>query len=290
LLILYGGPGFPLFPRIHDFGVRAGLEDAYTVAYWEQRGTGKSYHPEILSESMTIDQFVKDVIEVTDLLREQFEKERIGLLGASWGTVLGLRALDRSPDRFWGYVGTGQMVNVLEGDRRSYEFTLEEARRRGNETALEELESIGVPPYTFDEVMTQRKWLGRFGGIRHVGDPPGMVSMLTDLLTTSEYSWTDVWHLAANPFFSLEHLLDELYSVDLPTRISEVQRPIYFLQGRHDQLTPGSLVRSYYDQLRAPQKEWFWLDDSAHFPFLEQPERFGQILRTAAPQPSTPVG
>lgn len=196
--------------------------------------------------------------------------------------MLGLRALDRSPDRFWGYVGTGQMVNVLEGDRHSYEFTLEEARRRDNDTALDVLDSIGVPPYTFEEIMTQRKSLGRFGGIRHVGDPPGVTSMLTDLLTTSEYSWTDVWHLASNPFFSLKQLLDELYTVDLPNRISEVQRPVYLLQGRHDQLTPVPLTQSYYNQLSAPQKEWFWLDDSAHFPFLEQPRQFGQIMESVA--------
>ena len=284
LLVLYGGPGLPLLPRVPDLGERAGLEEHFTVAYWEQRGTGKSYRPSLSADAMTIDRFVEDAMELSDHLRDRFETEQIGIFGTSWGSVLGLRALARAPERFWGYVGASQLVDVRESDRRSYEFTLDEARRRENEDAVQALASIGPPPYTPTEVMTQRKWLGEFGGMRHDRPPPGPMGQLWDLLTTSAYSWRDVWQVARNPFFALNHLLDELSEVDLTDEIDRVEQPVYLLHGRHDRLAPSSLARSYLDALDAPAKEWIWFEHSAHFPFLEEPERFGEVMETVAAQ------
>jgi pimeloyl-ACP methyl ester carboxylesterase len=288
LLVLYGGPSLPLLPRVTDLGERARLEKHFTVAYSEQRGTGKSYRPSLSPDAMTIDRFVTDVIELTDHLRERFDLETIGLFGTSWGSVLGLRALARAPERFWGYVGAGQLVDVRESDRQSYEFTLEEARRRENADAVAALESIGPPPYSPTEMMTQRKWLGKFGGMRHDTSPPGPVARLWDVLTTSAYSWRDAWQIAGDPFFALNHLLDELSEVDLTDEIDQVKRPVHLLHGRHDRLAPPSLARSYLNRLDAPTKEWIWFEDSAHFPFLEEPERFGRVLGQVADDAAPP--
>ena len=282
LLILYGGPGVPLFPRIDDFGERAGLEETFTVAYWEQRGTGKSYNPSIPTDSMTIDRFVQDIFELTDRLRTRFGKEKIFLLGESWGTVIGLRAAARCPARFHAYVGTGQVVDMLEGDRASYAFTLEEAERRGHEKALRELDALGPPPYTPKEVMTQRKWVGRFGGARHDTKPQSVLGALLELATTPEYSWRDVWQIAMNPFFALEELLDELYAIDFFKEIPRVELPVYLLEGRYDYTTPPSVTREYYEELEAPHKEWIWFDESAHFTFLEEPDRFRRAMQQVA--------
>jgi pimeloyl-ACP methyl ester carboxylesterase len=282
LLVLYGGPSLPLLPRVPDLGERAGLETHFTVAYWEQRGTGKSYRPSLSPDAMTIDRFVADAIELSDHLRDRFDTNQIGLFGTSWGSVLGLRALARAPERFWGYVGAGQLVDVPESDRQSYEFTLEEARRRENESAVAALASIGPPPYTPTAMMTQRKWLGQFGGLRHDEPPPGPMGRLWDLLTTSAYTWRDVWQVASDPFFALTHLLDELSEVDLTETVPQVERPVYLLHGRHDRLAPPTLARSYLDQLEAPAKEWVWFEHAAHFPFLEEPERFGAVMETVA--------
>lgn len=284
LLILYGGPGVPLFPRVEDFGKRAGLEDLFTVAYWEQRGTGKSFDAALPPESMTIDRFVEDIFELSDRLRRRFDKEKVFLLGESWGTVIGLRAAARSPERFHAYVGTGQVANMLEGDRLSYRFTLEEARRRGNEKALRELEALGLPPYTPREMMTQRKWVGRFGGARHDQKPQSVLGALLELVTTSEYTWHDVWQVAANPFFALEALLDELYAVDFFEEIPRLDVPVYLLEGRHDYTTPPEVARQYYEKLEAPHKEWMWFEESAHFTFLEEPERFRRAMQRVARQ------
>jgi pimeloyl-ACP methyl ester carboxylesterase len=50
--------------------------------------------------------------------------------------------------------------------------------------------------------------------------------------------------------------------------------------GRYDYNTPSPLAAEYLDRLRAPLKELVWFERSAHFPFVEQPERFHtELLR-----------
>lgn len=177
-----------------------------------------------------------------------------------------------------GFVGAGLLVNPLESDRASYAFTLEEAKRRGQEAATEELESIGPPPFSPRTLLRQRKWLGEFGGIRHKETPPGPLGRLWALSTTSAYIWDDLWQIASDPFFALNHLLDELCEGDLADEVPRVEVPVWILQGRHDQLTPASVVEPYVDALQAPTKEWAWLEQSAHFSFLDEPDRVGGVM------------
>jgi pimeloyl-ACP methyl ester carboxylesterase len=233
---------------------------------------------------MTIDRYVEDILEITDRLRSRFNREHIGLLGCSWGSILGLRALARAPERFWGYVGAGQLVRPLDADREGYEWALVQAERRGHREAREALRQLGPPPYDVQALLEQRKWLGTFGGVRHTGDPPGSLRMFWDLLTTSAYSWGDLWRIASDPFFALRAVLDELYEVDLTEEVPRVERPVYVLQGRHDAIARPSITQPYVEALDAPAKEWIWFEDSAHFPFLEEPDRFGDVMETVAAQ------
>src|SRR5229473_2319179 len=64
LILLHGGPGFPemrLFRRYNG-----PLERRFTVVYWDQRGAGKSFNPNIPKSSMTVEQFIADLDELVD--------------------------------------------------------------------------------------------------------------------------------------------------------------------------------------------------------------------------------
>ena len=52
LLFLHGGPGSPEVPFTQEFPT--GLEQLFTVCWWDQRGAGLSYSKDIAPESMTI--------------------------------------------------------------------------------------------------------------------------------------------------------------------------------------------------------------------------------------------
>jgi len=50
------------------------------------------------------------------------------------------------------------------------------------------------------------------------------------------------------------------------------------VQGRHDQVAPGSAAEHYAGRLTAPSKQFAWFEHSAHMPHLEEPERFRELL------------
>ena len=81
LLFVHGGPCFSEYFLVDKYP--SGLEEDFVVCYWEERGGGLSYNPDISIESMTMEQLESDTIEVTNYLRERFDQEQIYLMAHS---------------------------------------------------------------------------------------------------------------------------------------------------------------------------------------------------------------
>ena len=145
LLILHGGPGSSETVLFRRF-VGAALEDKAVVAYWDQRGAGRSYSRSIPPDTMTVGQFLADTDAVVDTLRQRFGRDRVALLGHSWGSALGALYAARHPDKLLAYLGTAQVASMPDGEATAYKAVLGEARHRGDATAVAELETIGPPP------------------------------------------------------------------------------------------------------------------------------------------------
>jgi pimeloyl-ACP methyl ester carboxylesterase len=77
---------------------------------------------------------------------------------------------------------------------------------------------------------------------------------------------------------SLILLQDEVMGINLIEQVPEVEIPVYFAIGRHDYIASFVLAKEYFDQLRAPYREFIWFDNSAHSPPFEEPERFNALL------------
>ena len=84
LLYLHGGPGMPTYFLNRKYPT--GLEENFTAVWWEQRGAGLSYDAKIPPVTMTVEQIIADTLAVTDYLRSRFGKEKIYLMGHSWGS------------------------------------------------------------------------------------------------------------------------------------------------------------------------------------------------------------
>ena len=190
LLYLHGGPGTSQL-ALNRRNMRE-LERYFTVVNWDQRGAGKSYAAIRDAGAMNIEQFVEDTRQLSQYLLQKFAKERLVLVGHSWGSAIGALTVARSPELYSCYVGIGQVANMAEGEALSYEWVLKEARRRHHRRAVRSLEQIGPPPYSGDwrrKTMTERAYVARFGGEVRASRRGAMGMLLRSVLFSSEYTW-----------------------------------------------------------------------------------------------------
>lgn len=280
LLYLHGGPGTSELGMLRTYNIPA-LEERFTVVVWEQRGAAKSFAALKPSSTMTIDQLVSDAAELVELLCRRFDKEKIFLVGHSWGSVLGVLTAKRCPNRLHAFVGVGQVVDMLEGERLSYAWTMERAREAGDARSVAKLERIGTPPYPEPlrpKVVTQRAILARYGGEVHGNPRGGMFILLACLLRTHEYGWLDRINFFRGAFASMDLLWPQLMAINLIEQVPTLEVPVYFLEGRHDMEAPSALAERYFRALDAPRKELIWFEHSAHFVNTEEPEAFNRFF------------
>ncbi len=282
LLFVHGGPGSPAMPFIRQH--LGALEEHFVVVNWDQRGAGKSYDGSIPVDTMTLDQIVEDCLELTDYLRQQLGAEKIYLAGMSWGSIVGVHAVDRQPEWFHAYIGIGQVVHFVRSEQISYDFTREAARTSGNYQAVTEMREIPRPPYPDDQfielVSAQRRWLYKLGGV--IYDPIDATinqqKTLRTLFFAPEYSILESFNAMRGNAQSVTLLKEDMMEVDFLTQVPSLEVPVFFIQGRHDYVTPGELVEEYYELLDAPEKHLLWFEFSGHTPHLEQPRGFVRIM------------
>jgi pimeloyl-ACP methyl ester carboxylesterase len=273
LLFLHGGPGTAqiMFTR----KPQRALHRDFVVVNWDQRGAGKSFDKHARAADMTIERFVLDGEELVAALLSRFGRQKLFLVGQSWGSILGLELVQRRPDWFHAYVGIGQIAHMMRGEQISYRFTLEEARRRGCRKAVRQLERIGAPPYKdLASAGVQRKWLYEFNGATYEGSTIGTLLRNLSLRDTSV---RDVVRFVRGAMFSLRSLEEQQMPVDFLSRPPELGVPVYFCCGRRDYNVPFELAVELCDKLRAPRKEVVWFERSGHLPNFEEPEAFARL-------------
>ena len=131
--MIHGGPASPEMPSSWFF--QNGWEDYFTVVQWDQRGAGKSYNandPKIIQPTLTAEQIVDDAGEVVQFLRKRYGKDKIFVLGHSWGSLIGVTLAHVHPEWLYAYIGTGQMINGYDNERVGYANTLRAAEAAGN--------------------------------------------------------------------------------------------------------------------------------------------------------------
>ncbi len=277
LVYLHGGPGAPLFRSVYKIGVQAGFEDNFVVVYWEQRGTGKSYSKNIDPASMTVDQIVSDTSELSQLMAQRFNKDKVYLLGHSWGTIVGMKAIAKNPEFFNAYIGMGQVVNIPENEKISYDYTLNEAKKAKNTKAIKELEAIGTPPYSYKETLIERNWLRSYGGTTYgYNKADGRISGGTakEVLASPYYTFSDLFNMSRHATFSMQYLWPQIANLDFEKEIPKINVPLWFFVGMHDYTTSFELAIDYYNKLEDSKgKHLVKFEKSSHRPFSSDPEK-----------------
>ena len=276
LLFLEGGPGGTGIGRIRNSG--EDLERSFVVATWDQRGTGKSYDALEPASTLTLNQMVSDTLAVTTYLRERFDKDKIYLVGSSWGTIIGTLAVQRSPEQFHAYVGTGQMVDPFATDKLMYAESIADAEARGDTGTADTLRSMGPPPYddTLDypiAIASNPKWLNFEHGPDYHASSEYPMSLFV-----SEYTLIEQLRGMAAIAETYHVLYPQLSDTDFRTRVPRLDVPVYLVEGRHEVAGRETLAKEWFQDLSAPSKEYVYFDHSGHTPPFDEPGRFADLM------------
>ncbi len=259
-----------------------GLEDYFTVVWWEQRGSGISYSADIPPETMTLEQMISDTLEVTNYLRHRFGKEKIYLMGHSGGTFIGIQAAAQAPELYYAYIGVAQMSYQLKSERLAYEYMLMQFKENGNREMARKLEAapVTMTDGTPDAYLALRDEAMHSLGI---GTTHDMNSVITGIflpsLTSRDYTLIEkvnMWRGKSRSGVSL--LWDTMLATDLSKQVPELDLPVYFFEGIYDYTCSYTEAKSYFEKLKAPLKGFYTFEQSAHSPLFEEPESFIEIM------------
>lgn len=284
LLMLHGGPGWVAMPTSWYF--QRGWEEYFTVVQWDQRGAGKTYvanDPAQVAPTMSRERMVADSEEMVAWLRREFGKDKIFVMGQSWGSYLGLELARRRPEWLHAYIGIGQISNAPESERRGWAWTLQQARDDGNTEAVAELQGLapyaqGSAPVPLEDLFKQRKWLNHYGGMVH--NRRGGDAEAAAIKLSPEYTDQDVAGVWKGNDFSMQHLLSEVLTLDMSV-VRELKVPLFLFEGRHDYNVSSELAAQWFGTVKAPSKQLVWFEQSAHEVMIEEP---GKTLLTLVQQ------
>jgi pimeloyl-ACP methyl ester carboxylesterase len=278
LLFLAGGPGGSQL--VTGRRVLAGLEDHFVVVNWEQPGAGKSFDA-VDRSTLTPERYITDGLALVAYLRERFDEEKVYVLGESWGSALGIWLVQREPESFHAFIGTGQMVAFLETELMCYDFALKWAQERGDIKKVEQLKQQGPPPY-YGKGMALKEAVYLMDTFNYMNANPAITddgfNTFQDL-ASSEYGLYDKVNWFRGPLGeTLDVVYPQLWDVDFRTQATKLEVPVYFLLGRHDVNAPPVLAEEYYELLNAPHKELIWFERSGHNPWVNESANFIDVV------------
>jgi pimeloyl-ACP methyl ester carboxylesterase len=286
LLLMQLGPGLPIINEARRFEQQLRLEEAFTVVYWDQRGTGLSLRDP--GVDVTPERMVADTVSLLERLRERFGTRPI-VSGFSFGATFAAYAATQRPELFASLVAVGMDIDIPAADINAYEFALRTAHDRGKRRAIRQLEAIGPPPHRdAKRFSTRARWVTNFGGVTTNATYNSMLrTLVANLVRSPDYSPADVVRTLRGIGTTQAALVPQLADTDLVHSVPRLDVPIVMVQGRHDEVAPGLLAERFYDSVNARSKELVWFDRSAHTPHLEEPEKFRDVLMRAR---STTIG
>jgi pimeloyl-ACP methyl ester carboxylesterase len=230
---------------------------------------------------MTINQFVSDACELTKILCHRFNQKKIFLVGHSWGSALGVFCAQQNPDLYYAYIGIGQVANMYENEKLTYQFTLEQAKKANDKHSVKTLEKIGKPPYTGKwqkKFMTQRRLLGKYGGEMYCCSKGAFPLVFRNLICSTEYTLFDKIYFFRGILSSVRLVWPEIMTINLMEQATSLKVPVFFILGRHDFEAPSALAEQYFNSLEAPYKELIWFENSAHLPNIEENDKFNDLM------------
>ena len=268
LLLVHGGPGDAQSALVSTYAI---YEKDFTIVQWDQRGAAKTYlkNPNSPPEPERVEQ---DGIELAQYLCGYLTKKKILVLGHSWGSHLAIEMVQRRPELFAAYIGTGQVGSWRANVQAQFDFMLTKSRAANDRKKVELMEAIGKPDPT--DAKQYFSWW----------------RMRNPYMPASDAKWFDDLKLMikTNPEFTEEYLkawgdgmgysgrttLSGMLGTDFTTTARTIKVPFFVIQGKEDMATPTSVAVQYFNVVKAPKKKLILIEHAGHFALVTHREEF----------------
>lgn len=263
LLFLSGGPGSSMMNQAERF--TSALRQEFTIVQWDQRDAGKTLKLNPSPVAPSLGQMQSDAREVIRFLRKTYAKDKIYLLGSSWGNVLGFHIVREDPQLLHAYFAVNPVVSQLASEQELLDTLKREFRDHSQ--ASTELATVRIPFVRDEDLFYLRKWLFH---------KEGKAFATSEAFRSNFLQWSKVWSPVWN----------EVMKIDLPATLGKVEVPVYFMVGASDIQTSARITKDYFSKLQAPEKALILFAHSGHQIHQDEPDRFQQtIIRAAQPAP-----
>ncbi|MFJ7981805.1 alpha/beta hydrolase [Lysinibacillus xylanilyticus] len=269
IIFVHGGPGcseIPYASKYQDL-----LENNFTVVNYDQRASGKSYHFFEDYSNLSSDLLVDDLLALTGYISDHLGKEKVILIGHSYGTYIATQAASKAPEKFTAYVGIGQMSDQVGSEIDGLNYVIQQAEYDGNAEDVLYLQGL-TEQVENGETFIPRKYIAKYGGASRLIDNPDGNSI--GMLFSREYNLLDIIRYNYGISSSQKALLKEVIKKPLPTKVKKLELPCYFVMGKYDYQTSSNQARKYFDMIEADKKEFIAFEQSAHYPQFEEKEKF----------------
>lgn len=274
MLFLHGGPGSA--ESLFAYAFQEKWEDIFTVVHYDQRGAGKTLtrNPD---KYPTIELMLQDLFEIIQYLKKKYNKEKVILLGHSWGSILGSTFIKKYPEEVAYYIGVGQVINMIDNERVGYEKVKELIMQANDKKSLRKLQAIGeYPGEKFDEntlkkCMKVRKIQGDYNlGVKIW--PLFVAAMKSPILKFSDFS------AFMKGSKSNKKIIEYMGVFDLNSEAAEYEVPVYYILGDNDWQVPYVIAKEYFNKINAPRKKIYIIPNAGHFTMLDQGDLFFDAL------------
>jgi pimeloyl-ACP methyl ester carboxylesterase len=273
LLYLHGGPGTST--STYDYAFTRKWADVYTVVTWDQRNCGKSYSEEQNDVVITYNLMMTDGVEMTEFILKYLGKDKLTLLGHSWGTVYGANLALEYPQYYDCFIGTGQFVNLHDN-----EVTFKEAAKTwvgDDEEGKKLIDRLTIDDFSLDYFDARNTLMSKYG-YDIFADGTDYNLVLTQIL---------------NPYYSISEFISfmnsdssqymnfvntEEFAKFWITDRNVYRIPYYNINGDKDYQTNYILAQEYFDTVEAPFKKMYIMKDTTHGLLESKSNEFSEIL------------
>jgi len=289
LLMLGGGPGIPEYLLESEYG--SNLEKYFILCYINYRGTALSFDKNIKKNDLTSEKYFNDAIVVTKYLCERFNKEKVYLLGHSFGTYIGLNIAYQHPELFNAYIDMSMIIDQNLSEYMAYHYMYETYKAEGKLEKVKALDKYynlfeTKSSINFDDPITKQYFEKVRDNFMHelgIGTTHDMKSVITGIFFPSfrikDFSLMEkinIWRAKIST--SDACVISDAFNFNAFETIKELKIPFYVFAGKYDYTTTYDIQKQYFNQLHAPLKKFYSFENSAHSPLFEENEKAIEII------------